>query len=96
MYNYDNILSGNYLSNIFEFQLVPLAFSLISGDSFMVSPPPPKVWGNGRRNFFPQNAFYWGTYFVGKIYSGIFLHVGTNDQNIPREKKFHKMYFPVM
>ena len=62
----------------------------------MVSPPPPKVWGKGRRNFFPQNAFYWGTYFVGKIYSGIFLHVGTNNQNIPREKKFHKMYFPVI
>ena len=38
--SYGNILSRNYLSYIFEFQLVPFAFSLILGDPFMVSPPP--------------------------------------------------------
>ena len=31
-----NISPRNYLSYIFEFQLVPLAFSLILGDPFMV------------------------------------------------------------
>ena len=34
-----DILPRNYLSYIFELQLVLLAFSLILGDAFMVSPP---------------------------------------------------------
>ena len=32
---------------------------------------------------FPKNAFHGGTNVIGKIYSGIVLHVGTTDQNIP-------------
>ena len=47
-------------------------------------------------NFFPKNAFHGGTSFVGKIYSGIFLHMGTNDQNILTGKEFHKMHLPVI
>ena len=34
----------------------------------------------GRGDFFPKNAFYWGTNFEGKIYGEIVLHGGTNDQ----------------
>ena len=50
----------------------------------MMLPPAPKV------------CFSWGTNFVGKIYRGIVLHGGTNHHIIPREKKFHKMHFPVI
>ena len=64
IHSYGNILPRNYLSYMFKFQLVPFAFSLILGDSFMVSPPQTKVWGNGRRDFFPKNAFHGETNFV--------------------------------
>ena len=43
------------LSSIFEFQLVPLAFSLILGDPFMVSLPI-KYRGGG---FFAKKGFSW-------------------------------------
>ena len=69
MYSYGNTLPGNYLSYIFEFQLVPFTFSLILGDSFMMSPPP-KVWGMERRGFFPKNAFHGGG---GQILCGKFI-----------------------
>ena len=81
MFSYGNILSRNYLSYIFKFQLVPFAFSLILGDPFMVFPSPLKY---GEGGFFPKNAFDGGTNFVGKIYRGIVLDGGTIDQNIPR------------
>ena len=81
--SYDNILPRSYLLYIFEFQLVLLAFSLILGDTFMVSPH-------------PQVYFSWRTNLVGKIYRGIVLNGGTNDHIIPREKDFHKMHFPVI
>ena len=81
---------------MFEFQQVPFAFSLILGDSFMVSPPLTKVWGNRRRDFFPKDAFHGGTNFVKKIYSGIVVHMGNDDQNILRGKEFQKMHFPIM
>ena len=38
----------------------------------------------GREYFFPKNAFHWGINFVGKIYGGIALHGGTNDQITPK------------
>ena len=66
-----NILPTNYLSYIFEFQLVPIAFSLILGDPFMVK----------GGDFFLKNAFYVWTNFVTKIYRGIVIHGGTNDQS---------------
>ena len=81
------------LSLIFEFQLVPFAFSLILGEPFMVSPPPPKEWGGG---LFSKKCFSGGKNFMGKIYRGIALHGGINDQIIPRGKEYHKMYFPVI
>ena len=34
----------------------------------------------GRGDFFPKNAFHWGTNFVGKINREITLHGETNDQ----------------
>ena len=55
--SYGNILSRNYLSYIFEFQLVPFAFSLILGDPFMVSPPPLSM---EMGDFFPKIAFHRG------------------------------------
>ena len=96
MYSYGNILPRIYLSYIFEFELVPFYFSLILGDSFMMSPPSHEVWGKGRENFFLKNSFHGAINFMGKIYSGIVLHFGTNDHNIPRGEKVHKMHFPVM
>ena len=81
---------------MFQFQLVPFAFSLILGDSFMVSPSRTKVWSNGKRDFFPKNAFHGETNFVKKIYSRIIVHVGTDDPNILREKEFHKTHFSIM
>ena len=38
MYSYGNVLPRNYLSYIFQFQLVPFTFSLVLGDPFMVFP----------------------------------------------------------
>ena len=61
-----------------------------------MSPPPPESTEYGEGEFFPKNAFHGGTNFVGEIYSGFVLHVGTNDQNIPRGKEFYKMHFPVI
>ena len=40
MHIYDNILRRNYLSYIFEFQLVPFAFSPILEDPFKLPPLP--------------------------------------------------------
>ena len=93
MCSYDNMLPRNYLSYIFEFQLVTFAFSLILGDPFMVSPPPLKY---GERDFFLKNAFHGRTNFVGKAYKGIVLHGGTNDLIMPRGKEFHKIHYPVL
>ena len=43
----------------------------------------------------PEGIF-WGKIYRGKIYSGIVLHVETNDQSIPRGEEFHKMHFTVI
>ena len=90
---FDNILPRNDLSYIFEFQLVPFTFSLILGDRYMMSPHPLKY---GEERFFSRKCFSWGKNYLGKIYREIVLHGGSNDQNIPRKKKFHKMQFPVI
>ena len=97
--SYVNILWRNYLSYLFEFQLVPFAFIVILRDPFMVSPPPKKYdeWlGEGGGALFYKKCFSRGTNFVGKIYRRIVLRGGTNDQIIPREKEFHKMRFPLI
>ena len=78
---------------IFEFQLVPFAFSLILGGLFVVSPPPPKVWGGG--TFFKKKLV------MGKKFSGVNLWGdcstwGTNDEIMLREEEFHKTHFPEM
>ena len=57
-YNYSNIFPRNYLSYIFEFQLVPFAFSLILGDPFMESPTTPKILGG--ETFFKKMLFMGG------------------------------------
>ena len=75
--SYGNILPRSYLLYIFEFQIVLFAFSLILGDPFMVPSPTAKV------------CFSWEANFVGKIYSGIVLHNGTNNHIILRGKEFH-------
>ena len=103
MYSCGNILSRNYLlyifevyvlqMYIFEFQLNSFAFSIILRDPFMMSPSP-LMYGEGE--LFSKKNFFLGTNFVGKIYSRIALHVGTNDQNIPAAEEFFKMYFPVI
>ena len=61
------------LSFIFEFQLVPFVFSLILGETFMLSPA--KVWEGG--DFFSKKCFSRGG---GKFIRGIALHRGTKDQ----------------
>ena len=51
----------------------------------------------GGGTFFLKNSFHGATNFMGKIYSGVVLHLGTNDQNIPRMGgEVHKIHFPVM
>ena len=57
------------LSSIFEFQLVPLAFSLILGDPFMVSLPI-KYRGGG---FFAKKRLFMegqslGSKFMGRLF----------------------------
>ena len=91
--SYGNILPRNCFSYIFEFQLVPLGFILILRDPFMVSPSPTKECGGG---VFSKKCFSWGKIFVGKMYRGIVLHRGTNDQIVPTGKEFHKMHFRVI
>ena len=56
--------------------------------------PSPLMYEEGE--LFSKKNFFMGTKFVGKIYSGIALHVGTNDQNIPAAEEFFKIYFPVI
>ena len=91
--SYGNILSINYLSYVFKFQLVPFAFGLILGDPSMVSPCPLKY---RKGDFFPKNKFHGEKILRGKFYRGIFLHGGTNDQFIPRGKELQKTHFPVI
>ena len=71
--SYVNSLWRNYLSYVFEFQLVPFAFIVTLRDPFMVSPPPKKYdewWGGG--GLFYKKCFSRGTNFVGKIIGGLF------------------------
>ena len=68
-----NILSRNYFSYIFEFQLVNFfSFSLILGDPLMVSPPPPPPWKYGNGGLFSKKYFSWGQIllvkFIGKLF----------------------------
>ena len=65
------------LSFMFEFQLVSLAFSPFLGDRFMV--PPTQKYG-----YLSLKKTFHG----GKIYGGIVLYDGTN------EEEAHKMHFP--
>ena len=72
MYSYENILPRNYLSYIFEFQLFPFPFSLISGDSLMVSP---SLLNYGRGTFLQKMPFMgeqilWGKFIGGLFYLG--------------------------
>ena len=62
MYSYENILPRNYLSYILEFQLFPFPFSLISGDSLMVSP---SLLNYGRGTFLQKMPFM-GNKFCGE------------------------------
>ena len=78
LYSYGNILPRNYVSYIFEFQLVPFDFSLTLGDPFMVSPSPLKYEEGGL--FSEKTLFMGGDNFVWKIYRRIVLHEGTNDE----------------
>ena len=102
MYSYSNILRRNYISYIFEFQLVPFALNLLLGKIFMASPSLLKYGGGegggGERGvtFFQENVFRGGTNFEENIYREIVLHERTNDGNIPRGKQFHKIHFSVI
>ena len=58
--SYGNILPRSYLLYIFEFQLVPFAFSLILGYSLMVSPPSLKY-------AFCGGQISWGR-FIGALF----------------------------
>ena len=88
--SYGNILPRSYLLYIFEFQLVFFAFSLVFGDPFRLSTPPPPPLSS------LKVCFLWGTNFVGKIYREIVLHGGTDDHIIPSGKEFHKIHFQVI
>ena len=65
MYSYGNILPRNYLSYIFEFQLVPFAFNLISGDSLFMS-------GGTffQKMLFMRGQILWRKFIVGLFYTG--------------------------
>ena len=90
MFSYGYILPRNYISHIFEFQLVPFPFSFILGDPFMVFLSPLKY---GEGELFPKNTFHVETNFVGKIYRWIVLHGRTNYQNIPMGRSYTKCIF---
>ena len=60
LYSYGNMLSINYISYIFEFQLVLFAFSFILVDPFMVSPCPNPHRAKERGTFFQKNPFFHG------------------------------------
>ena len=90
MFSYGYILPRNYISHIFEFQLVPFPFSFILGDPFMVFLSPLKY---GEGELFPKNTFHGETNFVGNIYRWIVLHGRTNYQNIPMGRSFTKCIF---
>ena len=72
MFSYGYILPRNYISHIFEFQLVPFPFSFILGDPFMVFLSPLKYGGG---NFFQKILFMgrqilWVTFIGGLFYMG--------------------------
>ena len=69
--SYGKIMPRNYISYIFEFQIVPFALSLILGDPFMVSLLP-LTYGEG--GIFP-NVFHRGQVLRGKIIGGL-LYMG--------------------
>ena len=76
--SYSNIFPRNYLSYIFESQLLPFAFSRILGDPFMVSPapfslgdlfmvPPPHHLKYGEEGlFFLKKMLFMGDKFCGE------------------------------
>ena len=90
LYSYGNILPRNFLSYIFEFQLVPFDFSLTLEDPFMVSLSPLK-YGEGEL-FSKKTLFMGGQYLCGKFIGGLFYMRGL----MMRGKEFHKIYFPVI
>ena len=89
MHTDENILRRNYLSYIFEFQLVPFAFSPILEDPFKL---PPLPYSMGRGDFFP-NPFHGGTNVVGKIYRGIFYLGGLMSGSYQERRSFTKCLF---
>ena len=82
-------LPRNYLSFIFEFQLL-FPFSLILGDPFMVLP---KYGKGGGGRLLPINAFHGGKNFVCKIYREIVLHGGLMIRSYPGQRSFTKFIF---
>ena len=62
------------LSFLFEFQLVPFAFSFILRDPFMVSPP----IRCGEEGLFSKKKIPWGDKFGGEMYGGIVPQGETN------------------
>lgn len=69
-----------------ELQVVIFAFSLILGDSLMVSP----FLKYGEGDFFPKNAFHGGTHFWVANLPRIVLHGGLMIRYAKGED-FHKM-----
>ena len=88
MYSYGNILARNYLSYIFEFQIVYFAFSLILGDPFMVSP---SLLKNKDGRPFSKKDFSWGNKILRRKFVGGLFYMGGL---IVTGKEFKKNTFP--
>ena len=79
-------LPRNYLSFIFEFQLL-FPFSLILGDLSWC------LKSMGRGGLLPKNASHGGKKFVCKIYREIVLHGGLMIRSYPGQRSFTKFIF---
>ena len=90
MYSYGNILPRNYLSYIFEFQLFPFPFSLISGDSLMVSP---SLLNYGRGTFLQKMPFMGEQILWGKFIGGLFYLGGLMIRSYQGESSFTECIF---
>ena len=82
---YGNVLPTIYLSGIFEFQLVPFAFSFVK-----VSPLPESM---GRGDYFPNNGFNGGQVLWGKFLGGLFYMGGLMIRSYQGGRSFTKCIF---
>ena len=89
MYSYGNILPRSCLSCIFEFPLVPFAFSLILGALSWCLPPHTHTPSKERGTFFQKNTFHGGDKLCqGKFVGGLFYMGGLMIISYQRGKSF--------